>query len=333
MIKTPDNDRLGISLAAPLLVHSLFLLAVLAASPLCAAESDGLTSLTPYLSLGAKTKRLFNSHTSYEFGNPLPPHQKPFSRLEFPLDSWWGGAELRANYRRLSIGVEALRNLNGDVDGMMKDSDWDDDLRPDVRTIYSESKCRMEPSYMVRGDMDLEVADRIGLPLWVSLRPLIGFRWQSFHLVTHDGVQYEEGGSIALPGDGISFWQTYWQYFIGLRSDIDLGRLLDVGGLNLLMQLDWAYVEGDNSDHHLLRTGKRYTYENTHGDAWHASLGLRKSLYDSLSLAVEAEYLRLKTTGSHRIVNDDIGLDYTWSHGVKVWSQQASVSVSLEYRF
>lgn len=304
--------------------------------PLFAAEKETTAPLTKHLSLALKTRRLFSSHTSYEFGNPFPPNQAPLSRLEFPLDSWWGGAEIRASFPRFSIGVEALRNISDEAVGKMRDSDWDDDNNPGLMTIFSESKCRMDPSYMVRADMDLEVADILGLPRWFSLRPVTGFRWHDFNLVTHDGVQIDLTGLTApmpLPGDGIRFSQTYWQYFFGLRSNIDVGHFIDVTGLNLMLQADWAYVEGQNEDHHLLRAGNRFTYENTDGQAWHASVELKKSLYKMLSLNVGADYLRIDTSGSHRLVDDAVGIDFSFSHGVKVWSEQASVSLSLEYRF
>jgi len=304
--------------------------------PAFAVEKETAVPLTEHLSLALKTKRLFDSHTSYEFGNPFPPYQAPLSRLEFPLDSWWAGAEIRASFPRFSIGVEALRNISEKIDGKMRDSDWDDDMNPDVRTIYSESKCRMDPSYMVRADMDLEISDVLGLPQWLSLRPLAGFRWQDFHTVTHDGIQYDisaQNAPTPLPGDGIRFSQTYWHYFFGLRSNIDVGQLVHVSGLNLILQADWAYVEGHNEDHHLLRAGNRFSFEDTDGEAWHASVELKKSLYKALFLNIAADYLRINTTGSHRLVNDTFGIDLSWQRGVKVWSEQASVSLSLEYRF
>jgi hypothetical protein len=304
--------------------------------PVFAAEKEAQVQLTKYLSFAVKAKRLFNSHTSYEFGNPFPPYQAPLSRLEFPLDSWWGGAEIRASFPRFSIGAEALGNIPEDAGRRMRDSDWDDDENPSLRTIYSESKCRMEPSYMVRADIDLEISDFLGLPQWFSLRPVAGFRWQDFHVVTHDGVQYdlsEPSALVLLPGDGIDFSQTYSHYFLGLRSNIDAGQLVHVTGLNLLLQADWAYVEGHNEDHHLLRAGNRFTYEDTAGQAWHVSAALKKTLYKKLLLGVEADYLWINTTGSHRLVNDVLGVDVSFSNGVKVWSEQASVSVFLEYRF
>lgn len=303
--------------------------------PLFAAEEMPIP-LTNHLSMALKTKRFFSSHTSYEFGNPFPPYQAPLSRLEFPLNSLWGGAEVRANFSRFSLGVEAFRNLSGEADGMMRDSDWDDENMPNLRTIYSESKCRMKASHMVIADMDVQVADLLGAPQWFRLRPVIGFRWQDFNLVTHDGVQTaidDPDAPLLLPGDGVRFSQTYWQYFIGLRSDIDAGRFIDVSGLNLLMQLDWAYVEAKNVDHHLLKTGRRFTYEDSYGQSWHAAFRLKKAIYESLSLNVGAEYLRIDTAGSHRLVNAPMDIDFSLSNGVKVWSEQASIFLSLEYRF
>jgi outer membrane protease len=301
-----------------------------------ASGNNELVPITEHFSLGIKTMYFFNSHTSYEFGNPFPPYQEPLSRLEFPLDTWWGGIEMRLNYPRFSMGGEVLTNTLGDVQGRMADSDWDDNAAPSLKTIYSESNNRMEPSYMVRADIDLEVSDWLGLPQWFSLRPVAGFRYQNFHMITQDGTQYtpfDGNPPAALPGNGIRFKQTYWQYFTGLRSNIDIGQFMNISSLKLLLQLDWAYVEGSNEDHHLLRAGRRFTYENTYGYAWHASAGLKKGLTKNLILGLELDYLRISTTGSHRLVNDPFGIDFGFSNGVNVWSDQSNVSLSLEYRF
>ncbi|MFA5354783.1 MAG: hypothetical protein WC291_11185, partial [Thermodesulfovibrionales bacterium] len=90
---------------------------------------------------------------------------------------------------------------------------------------------------------------------------------------------------------------------------------------------------GRNKDHHLLREGNRFTYEETSGHAWHISVGLKKSLYRTLDLALEADYHQIETTGSHRLVNDLFGIDFSFSRGVRAWSEQAGLSLSIEYRF
>ena len=82
-----------------------------------------------------------------------------------------------------------------------------------------------------------------------------------------------------------------------------------------------------------MREGQRYTYEDTNGYAWHGSIGLRAGLAERLSLAAEADFLTVSTTGSHRLVNPAHDLDVSWSNGVKVWSHQNRVSLLLQYRF
>lgn len=315
-------------------------LMMLAMSPGAAVASSDLevsgSPASPW-SIELKTRYFFNSHTSYEFGNPFPPYQAPLSRLEFPLDSWWVGGEARRRFSRFSLGFEVLRNVTIETGGAMKDSDWDDEYNPNALTIYSESGCRLEPSYNIRGDMDFNIADQIGLPDWLELRPLTGIRWQRFTFVTHDGLQtYPASGGAEptpLPGDSIRFEQTYWQYLVGIRSACDLGNFSILPQLKLLFQIDWAYVQGYNEDHHLLRVGNRITTETTRGDAWHSSVGLKWRLTQSLDAGIEADYLKLQTTGSHRLTNDLFGIDMGFDNGVKVWSEQRSLSFSLKYSF
>jgi len=302
-----------------------------------AGQGDSPEAASKNWSIDLRVKNFFNSHTSYEFGNPYPPGQSPLSRLEFPLNTWWAGLEVRRSFSRFSIGLEALRNLSVETDGVFKDSDWTDDEHPNVRTIYSESKCRMDPSYSLRADLDMKVSDWLRLPDGFDLRPVLGIRWQRLAFVSHDGTQYSSENNtytvLNLPGDGIRFEQTYWQYFIGLRGIHDLSKALKLSRVTLHWQVDWAYVEGNNQDHHLLRAGKRITEESTSGDAWHAGVGFKIGLTKSINAGVDLDYLRIKTTGSHRLVNSKDSIDFSFNNGVTVWSEQMSIMLRLEYIF
>ncbi len=133
------REKLSADWLVYLLIIMLALQGVSAAETL---EADPPGNSVPNWSADLKLKNYFNSHTSYEFGNPFFPYQSPLSRLEFPLNTWWAGLEVRRNFSRVSIGVEVLRNLSGETDGSFKDSDWDDDDRPNALSIYSESACR-----------------------------------------------------------------------------------------------------------------------------------------------------------------------------------------------
>lgn len=298
----------------------------------------GLVPFTEYVSVGLTTARFMGSHTSYEFGNPEAPYQAPLSRLEFPLDSWWVGAKMRAGFPRFSIGVEALTTASKAAEGHMQDSDWEDNARPTTLSIYSESPCRLSTSWIVSTDVDLKISDWIGLPSWFDLRPLVGFRWQEFQFTAHDGLQVYPGypgmAPDPLPGDAIGFEQTYWQYYAGARAGIELPKPAMLKSLTALLQLDWGYVEAQNTDHHLLR-GKRYTLEETTGDALHGSVGLAAGLTERLTLSLDGDFLRINTTGTHRWLDQNFSpvIDEQWSHGVKVWSEQNRLSLTLSYAF
>ncbi len=325
---------------ARVLIFFPLLLLFFAASAESASTDPMLSPAVPARpwSVELKTLCLFQSHTSYEFGNPFPPYQSPLSRLEFPLDSWWAGASARREFSRFSIGLEAFRNLSGMTGGVMADSDWDDDERPGLKTIYSESTCRLDPSYIVRGDVDLKVADWLGLPRWLDLRPTAGLVWQHFSLVTQNGMQYNlesdnKAQATPLPGDGIRFEQTYWQFFLGLKAAFDLGRPFHLKRLQLLTEADWAYVDAKNEDWHLLRSGKRMTYERTRGNAWRAGMNLKIGLTENWNADIGAQYLYITTTGTHQLVNETFGMDFSFDCGVRVWSQQISATMGLEYIF
>lgn len=285
--------------------------------------------------LEARIKKYVNSHTSYEFGNPFPPHQVPLSRLEFPLDSIWGGLEVRRSFNRFSAGVEFLTSFRDQETGRFKDSDWDDDTEPAFLTIYGETNCRLEPSYQVRADLDMQVADLLGLSGRFDLRPVIGLRRQRFSLVAHDGAQVDVYGPgvLLLPGDSIAFEQKWSQYFVGLKFGYDFGPKFGLHRLKLGTQLDWGEVDGENEDRHLLRVGNRVTTENTDGHAWHGMLGIVAGLTKIIDLGLEVDYLRIKSTGTHRLQNDLFDLDFSFSNGVTVWSEQTSIIVKLAYRF
>lgn len=283
-------------------------------------------------------KRYFSSHTSYEFGNPDPPHQAPLSRLEFPMNGWFGGLAASRKFDRFTVSGELLRNMSQRSDEQFKDSDWTGENHPtNVKDVYSESSMRFEPSYMARLDADMRVNDWIPLPKGLDVRPVVGVRWQDLNLLSRDGLQVypADPGRAADPlrGDGIRFSQKYWQYFLGARMDYDLSRHFNVPGLRLSGQVDGAIVFGKNRDHHLLRRGIRMTYEDTRGNAWHAQVGLSAPLNKHLTAGVTFEYLRIETTGDHLWTDSVEQVEQVWSNGVKVWSEQMNLMFTLRYLF
>lgn len=318
----------------------LLLTSLLACLSVPVARAENTVSLSPASDwqISVKQKTLLNSHTSYEFGNPLPPYQQPLSKLEFPIDSVWSGVEMRRQFSRVSVGVGFLTTLLDQETGRFKDSDWADDSAPSRLTNYGETSCRLNPSYQVEADIDLQMADLLHLADGFDLRPVAGFRWQQLSLVAHDGTQYDytvpglPPDILPLSGDAITFEQNWYQYFLGVRLGYEWRRLSWLERLKLQTQLDWSYVTGDNLDHHLLRAGNRITEEQTDGNGWHASLGVLFGLRPGVDLGIDADYLMLDTSGTHTL-RDDAYPTETWSNGVRVWSEQYGVTVRAQFSF
>lgn len=319
----------------PVLCLILLWTCVVSAGAAAAAELP-----EPSWEFSLKQKSLFNSHTSYEFGNPFPPGQVPLSRLEFPVNSIWGGFELRKKFSRLAVTAGFMSTFTEqDTGGKLIDSDWDDEADPGRMTIYSASPCRLNIGYEAGGDIDLQMADLLYLPSGFDLRPLIGFRWQRFSLTSHDGIQYNLGASgddppvELLPGNGIAFEQNWYRYYLGFRAGYEWRSLPWLHRLHLLTQFDWSYTEGENVDHHLLRAGRRFTEERTTGEAWHAAVGLQFGISRNLDLGIDADYLTIRTTGCHTLRNELFNINTTFTNGVKVWSEQYGITLKLGYRF
>lgn len=273
--------------------------------------------------------KYLSSFTSYQFPNPFPPGQDPLSRLEFPIDQWFG--ELAVGYRAAwwSLHGSARVNLTRESALLMQDSDWDDESQPNQKTIFSESKCRLNRG--VVADVHLAPA-----PSEFVVRPVIGYRYQYFYFTTHDGYQADiRGGTWDLPGDGIDFRQTFYHTYIGAAAGTRVRQvpLLGIGSeMRIDARFDYGFVTAVNEDLHLLRQGERITRENTKGHCWHLALSARVKMSDRLTLWIDGDFQRIVTDGDHTLTNRTFGIDFSFN-GCRVWSDQISLSASAEFPF
>lgn len=238
--------------------------------------------------IAPKLKRYLHSHTSYQFGDPYDSRINPLSRLEFPLNSWWGGLEMSWRQPGYALNLELMTNLSHQTDaGKFKDSDWEE---PGRLTIYDEQNCRMERSFTLDMNADFSLAEKLSLPRGLDLRPVLGWRWQRFTLVAHDGYQQslkpDDGWSTdyLFIGDSIWFRQDFVQGYVGVKLLAELPAVWPQGPggkrTQAFLQGDWSPAAGQNKDRHLLRAGDRVTEESTKGDAWHLALGIRVPIRD-----------------------------------------------------
>jgi outer membrane protease len=270
------------------------------------------------------TVKFFNSFTSYEFPSPFPPNQDPLSRLEFPIDQWFLGGAVTYTAPSWIVRAEGWINLNKESGLMMQDSDWDDDFDTSQKTIFSESKCRLNRGTLV------DIGCSISTPLeqTISIRPVIGYRYQYFSFTTHDGFQASlDGVRFDLPGDGIDFRQSFEHLYLGGSWEKVLAFPTLSGPYSMAklgIQFDYALVRAKNEDLHLLRTGDHKTADTTRGHCWHLTARIDCLASDSVRARVSADFKRVLTDGSHRLTNSLYALDFSWD-GSHVWSDQASL--------
>jgi hypothetical protein len=302
-------------------------------------ESSSLwTTSTPTeqeWTLGYQTRWMTNSVTSYEFGWPEGgiPSYSPVSRLEFPLNALWHGLDVRLRKPEWELQFQWLTPVNDHIQGRMEDRDWmieDADI-----TDLGITRERWLSGQMIDLGLNLRLWDRcLGLP--VDCWGTTGFRWQRFDIMAFDLAQVKQGNvwppsPYTYAGDVISFDQQYWLSYLGgqLRGALNV----PVGPpIHWTVQLDWANAQAYNIDHHLLRTGDRYTMERTHGGAWHLALATETFLTPHLSVGLQADYLGIETHGTHHWLNIPEGDDETWTNGVHVWSQQTSLTAFVGFR-
>jgi outer membrane protease len=277
-------------------------------------------------------KKFVNSFTSYQFPNPFPPNQDPLSRLEFPIDQWFGGLTAGCAAAWWSLNCLAWTNLSRDSALKMQDSDWDDETNPFQKTIFSDSLCRLNRSLLV----DVNVTVGSSRKSLLNIRPIFGYRYQMFHFTTHDGLQSDLSGNVSdLPGDGIEFMQIFSHYYVGaiFKPGVAPGEYWSsLRGVRLVAQIDYALVNAVNEDLHLLRAGERITRENTKGHCWHASLSASLAITNQLRARLDGDFKRIFTTGDHRLINNLFSVDFSFD-GSRVWSDQASVSATAELAF
>jgi hypothetical protein len=283
-----------------------------------------------------RIRRFGAAYTSYEFGDPDPAGASPLSQLKFPLNSTWNGFEVGLEDPRWAVRAEWLTPWSDDIDGQLEDRDWL--LVGEEFTDLGVLQQRWKSAHMV--DVALEVKlweGQFGVP--ISVWPVGGFRWQKLDIMTFDGVQQKYYDiwwplpPLSIEGDAIRFRQEYYQYYGGgqLRADLEFGGLLP--NVRLTFQGDWADVQAFNFDHHLLREGIRFTKENSHGDAWHVGVTGEIFFTDQFTVGVEGEYTQIRTSGNHHFINEPLGIDETWTRGVRVWSNQTAVTLFLRLRF
>ncbi len=269
-------------------------------------------------------RKFINSFASYEY--PYAPGNTGKSRLEFPIDNWFGVIQFNQTYNNMSFNAEIWCRLNEEITLKMQDSDWEDRVYPpDQKTAFSESKNRMKRGYLLDFNVDWEFP----YGSIARLRPVVGVRYQRFRFIAGDGFQWglplSEYPTEPLNGDVYDDNFTFLHLYLGAKSCLWLGPLV------VTLQADYAWLKADQEDRHLLRGIFRMT-DNGRGYCWHLAAGVSHPVSNSVSLRLEGDFKRLVTTFCSHSWWDTGVHGKSWG-GAKVWSDQQSVTGYVELRF
>jgi hypothetical protein len=227
------------------------------------------------------------------------------------------------------VHVEWLTPIQDDMKGSLYDYDW---LPPNPDSSFTDLGVMRErwiSGQMLDINLEVRVLDgMLGQPIQVW--PLAGFRWQRFHLMAYDLAQLKEDNvwpadPYTYSGDVIDFQQDYYSPYAGVQLRALLTFWSTLPTL-LTLQFDAGYVSARNTDHHLIREGNRYTFDRTRGRSGRIAFVSELFLSANMSLGLELAHLSIDTTGTHQLVNVPLGIDETTDHGVRVWSDQSSLT-------
>jgi outer membrane protease len=288
------------------------------------ARTAGIFEREPGFYLCPGIKKFINSFASYEF--PYAPGDIGKSRLEFPIDNWFGGFQFNKTYRYMSFNAEFWCRLNEQMHLKMQDSDWEDGVYPpDQKTAFSESRNRVPSAYLLDFNMDWDLPYVSAL----RVRPVVGVRYQRFHFIAGDGFQnglpLSQFPTEPLQGDVYDDTFTFLQFYLGGKSCLWLGPVL------MTLQADYAWIKADQDDLHLLR-GLYRIADNGSGYCWHLAASLTLGATDFMSFRLQGDFMRLTTTRCPHTWWDTGVSGETWG-GARIWSDQQSVTGYAELRF
>jgi hypothetical protein len=291
-----------------------------------------------------RVKTFFDSNTTYQFGTSenSPNPYAPLSKLSWPLDSTWHGLQIGVEKPKWRAHFEWLTPMVHDTYRNMADYDWSGPDRDPASLSSSPERWTDGQTLEFEGSFKLtDHISRTRLEIW----PVIGFRFQRFDLMAHDGDQIINDGTFPnLPpvgyhwtGDMGSFNQQYYMAYVGAQIRRDY-CIADIRPVTLVLQADWADTWGYNVDHHISGYEAdgvhRYTMESTQGGAFHVALTAETPLSRVFFIGVQAEHLEIRTWGSHHWVETGTQqVDETWTNGVKATSDQNSLTVYLRARY
>ncbi len=347
----------------------LAVVTILAVAPLASAQNAGIicTAAQPTCGVGCDTcgqgfwmgfgvRKFINSFTSAEAPRNLNLQEAAGrTKLEWPLDQWYGAVKLGYCRGPVGIVVDYMAALSSGSGIKAQETYWD--AQDQSVTLFGKGSANPRGSVF-------DIAATWALPIPSSkcedpvcgIAAVVGFRQQGFRYSMTGEYDNDETGRqqpIRYRGETAQFGQYHTHWYVGgiLTKAFDPGTLL--GGTRcyaqsypcvLAFQADYAYVRSNNNLADYVHSfylgvvpGQIDAWQRTTGGCWHLNASLVMDAGNCLKLIVEGDYKRLTSYGQEETsfplgTATPVIVAGEW-RGAKAWSDQAYVGLMAAYGF
>ncbi|MDD3580511.1 MAG: omptin family outer membrane protease [Desulfobacca sp.] len=248
----------------------------------------------------------------------------PLSELKWPLDllMFTLGGELRF-LKNCELRIAFSKNLT-DEPGKFEDSDWEDESRPQVKTIFGTSDTAFSGYILDLGLRYWIIEKQVNHDLAWAIAPGASLLYQEFSWDGSNLVQYDltTGESTRKAGPVIAYKFNLLMPFLELAGKLTYKRL---SWLASFAYSPWLTAK--DKDFHLLR-GK-FIKAKAYGDgikvAWQGRLALSPHWFVHLS----GDWLQFSAEN----MDQNWGLGGTWSIEHKITSSQLSIKGGIGCHF
>jgi outer membrane protease len=275
-------------------------------------------------------------NTAYQIGYPITyPNGSqdggyfPFSKLEWPLDTWLAridaGLNIGDSWRINGVLKKNLSNPGS----TMKDSDWLTASNPGRLDVYSESNISKFDAWIFDVDVEWAFLKRQSWSLYAGL----GYQYQMYDFEAKLVHQYSPSGlpGYDVYGDdrvAIAYEITYSMPYIKIGTDFKIKDKFTLDG-----SFAWSpIVKAKDEDNHLLReNGGKISTGEMDGNAIMVNLSAKYNFTSSWFLKGGFQYTRIYVDGEqYQIYGNGVQIGTVRE---KIDSNQYSLSLAVGYAF
>lgn len=282
------------------------------------------------IALDYRYRALVGSDVSTNFETAISRSQATtYTEMNFPINSSWHGLRAAIDQPTWGVHFEWMMPQQS-IDGHLLDYDWQHNPDDSYRlTDIGVTREKWLDANMIDIGIDFQLSE-CTLNRAIETWPMMGFRWQRFHMLGFDGqALYDEhwiSPPIDYPGNVLWFNQQFYMLYFGCQFRAQ------VRCVALTFQVDGGPTWGYNSTNYEYRTGDLYTMEATQGGSWHFGVTAEVPLSERFCLGFQVDHIGIRTYGTHRYQNIPLNETGVGVGPVSVLSEQTSLMAYVRLR-